>query len=55
MNIYLFTFGCAGSSLLCRDFYLVASGDYSVVVMQQLLVTVASLVAEQRLQAHGLP
>ena len=50
MREYLFIVGCAASSLLGRDFHLVvASGDYSLVMVQQLLVTAASLFAE-----HGL-
>ena len=47
--IYLFSFGCVGSSLLHAGFSLVvASGGYSVAV-SGLLTAVASLVAE-----HGL-
>ena len=53
LNFYLFIFGCAGSSLLLRDFSLVA--------MCGLLIAMASLVAEHGLwsvgsvvAAHGL-
>ena len=50
-SIYLFIFGCAGFSLLCNSFSLVAaSRDYSLVVALGLLITVASLVAEHRLE-----
>ena len=48
-------FGCAGSSLLCGLFSpVVMSGGSSPVVALGLLAAVASLVAERRLQAHGL-
>ena len=44
-SIYLFIFGCAGSSLLCGLFPLVAaSRNYSPLVVHGLLVAVASLV-----------
>ena len=33
---------------------VVASGDYSLVSVQGLLITVASLVVEHRLKAHRL-
>ena len=47
--IYLF-FVCAGS-LLCEGFLLliVASGGFSLVVVCELLIVVASFVAEQEL------
>ena len=45
---FLFFFGCAESSLLCR-FSLVESWGYSLVAVHGLLIAVASLVAE-----HGL-
>ena len=48
--IYLFIFGCCGSSLLCRLSLVVASG----VAVQKLLIAVASLVAEYGLQEHRL-
>ena len=48
--IYLFSFGCTGSSLVCRSFSLViASGDSSLVVVCELLIAVASLAVEHRL------
>ena len=47
--IYLFIFGCAGS-LLYEDFSpVVVSGGFCLVVVQGLLIAVASLVAEHRL------
>ena len=47
--------GCTESSLLHVGLSLVAaSGGYSVVVVCGLLTTVASFVAECRLQVHGL-
>ena len=42
--IYLFIFGCTGSSLLLKGFSLVASGGYSLVVVHGLLVAAASFV-----------
>ena len=48
--IYLFIFGCAGSSFAVRRLSLVAaSRGYSLVVVCGLLIVVASVVAEQRL------
>ena len=44
--IYLFTFGCAGSSLLCGLSLVVESEGYSLVAVRGLLIAVASLVAE---------
>ena len=47
LNLYIFIFGCAGSSLLS----LVAlSGGCSLIAVRGLLITVASLFAEHRLQ-----
>ena len=47
--IYLFIFGCAGSSFaVCRLSLVAASRGYSLVVVCGLLIVVAS-VAEQRL------
>ena len=44
-NLFIFIFCCAGSSLLCKGFSLVAeSGGFSLVVVGRLSVTVASLV-----------
>ena len=52
MYIILFikTFDCAGSSLLCWLSLAVASGSYSLVVVRGLLIEVASLISEYRLQ-----
>ena len=48
-RFFLF-FGCAGSSLLHTDFFLVAaSGGYSLVTGLKLLTVVAFLVAESNL------
>ena len=47
--LYLFIFGCVGSSLLCTGFSLVVASGGFFVVMRGLLVAWASLVAE-----HGL-
>ena len=50
LYIYLFIFDCAGSSLRCVGFSLVAaSWGYSVVAVHGPLIAVAFLVAE-----HGL-
>ena len=47
--IYLFIFGCAGS-LLYEDFSpVVVSRGFCLVVVQGLLIAVASVVAEHRL------
>ena len=43
--IYLFIFGCGRSSSLCGLFLVALSGDYSLVVVYQLLMA-TSLVAE---------
>ena len=48
--LFIFIFGCAGSSLLHRLFSLVvANGDCPPVVGPRLLIVVASLVGEHRL------
>ena len=53
-HLLVFSFGCAGSSLLLGGLSLVAAnGGYSVVVLG-LLIAVASLPAEHRLCVHGL-
>jgi len=44
------TTGCAGFSLLQGFSLVVASGGYSLIVVHKLLIAVASLVAEHRLQ-----
>ena len=50
MFLYLFIVGCTGYSLL-QGFSVVAeSGDYSLVVVPGLLIEVASLIVEHRLQ-----
>lgn len=48
-------FGCAGSSLQCADFSLVAaSWGYSLVVVHRLLIVVASPCESQALGPNGL-
>ena len=47
--IYLFTFGCAGFSLLYRLSLVAESRDYSLVVVCRLLVELASTAGEHRL------
>ena len=48
MNFFnLLIFGCAGSSLLRGLSLVVVSGGYSSIAVWGLLITVASLVAEQ--------
>ena len=48
--VYLFDFGCAESSLLCKLFSSCGNwGDYSLVVVHRLLTSVGSLFLE-----HGL-
>ena len=49
---YLFVFGCSGSLLLLR-LSLVVSRGYFLVVVCGLLIAVASLVSEHRLQSTG--
>ena len=61
-NIYLFIFGCAGSSFLCWLLCGCVKGGYSLVAMLRVLIVVASLVVERGLwgawasvvAAHGL-
>ena len=48
-KIYLFTFGCAGSSLLCMGFLQLWRLGTIVVVVCGLLVVITSVVAELRL------
>ena len=50
---YLFTFGCVGS-LLHAGFLQLRRAGLLFVVVCRLLIAVASLVAEHRLQVHGL-
>ena len=52
-NIYLFSIGCAGSSLWCQLFFRCHEQGLFFVEMLRLLVAVASLVVEHRLQAWG--
>ena len=47
---HLFTFHCVGSSLLCRLFSSCCERACSVVAVLELLIVVASLVAERGLQ-----
>ena len=47
--LYLFIFGCAGSSLLHGLFSGCSDGGYSLAVACRLLTVVASLVAEHSL------
>ena len=39
---YLYIYGCAGSLLQCRLFLVSASGGYSLVVVLEFLIAVAS-------------
>ena len=50
-KFFYFIFGCVGSSLLCAVFFFCSCGEQGLffVAVRQLLVAVASLVAE-----HGL-
>ena len=53
--IYLFIFGCSGSSYGLYGLSLAAvSRGYSLVAEHRPPIAVASLVAEHRLQPHGL-
>ena len=52
--LYLFTFGYAGSSLLQEGFLQLQRVGPTFTVVHRLLTVMTSLVAEQRLQAHGL-
>ena len=47
---FFLIFGCIGLCRFIRAFSGCAAWDYSLVVMHGLLITVASLVAEHRLQ-----
>ena len=52
---YLSIYDCAGSLLLCVGFFLfVVDRSYSIVAVHGLLIAVASLVDEHRLQVHRL-
>ena len=46
IRLYLFIFGCAGSSPLCGLSLVVEGRDPSLVAVHGLLIVVASLVAE---------
>ena len=48
-----FTFGSAGSLLVCGLSLLVVSGDYSAVFVQRLVVVVASLLQAWALGSVG--
>ena len=48
-NIYVFIFGCTGSSLLCGLSLIGVNGGDSPLAVHRLLIEVASLIAE-----HGL-
>ena len=52
--LYLFILGCTGSLLLCAGFLQLQRAGLLFVVVHGLLTAVASLVAEHKLQAHGL-
>ena len=52
-SIYLFIFGCVGSSLLLRKLSLVAIGGYCPVLVCGLLIAVTSLVVERGLSGCG--
>ena len=52
--LFLFIFGCFGSLLLCTAFSSCDEGGLLFVPVHRLLIAVASLVAEQGLQARGL-
>ena len=50
LKLFIYLFGCAGSSLLSAGLSLAAvSGGYSLVAVCGLLIAAASLVAEHRL------
>ena len=49
LKFYLFTYGSAGSSLLCELSLAVASGGYSLVAVSGFLTEVASLISESGL------
>ena len=51
--MYLLIFGCAGSSLLTGFSLVATSGGYSLVAMHGLLIAVASLIVEHRVQGTG--
>ena len=51
--IHLFIFGCVGSSLLHAGLLQLRRGGLLFVMVSGLLIAVATLVAEHRLQARG--
>ena len=53
-NFYLFIFYCAGFSLLIGLPLVAVSRSYSLAVVSRLLIAMACLVAEHRLQIRGL-
>ena len=53
-KLYLFIFGCTGSSLaVCGLSLVIVSRGCSLAAVRGLLIAVASLVAEHRLEVHG--
>ena len=52
--IYLFIFGCVGSSFLCEGFLQLRQAGATLIAVRRPLTIVASLVAEHRLQTHRL-
>ena len=55
-NIYLvfYFYGYGGSSSCTRAFFIYSKRELLVIVMQRLLIPVASLLVEHRLLAFGL-
>ena len=54
VNMVLFIFGCAGSSLLCGLSLVAVSGDAYLVAVCWLLIVVAFLVMEHQLKVCRL-
>ena len=52
--IYLVSFGCSGSLLLCRSFSICGEQGLCFVAACKLLIAAASLVEGHRPQVHGL-
>ena len=53
-KIYLFIFGCTGSSLLCGLSVIGVNGGYSLLVVYRLLVKWLLLLQSMGSEAHGL-
>ena len=51
LKFYLFSFGCAGSWLLCRHSVVAVSGGCSLAAVHELLIEVTSLTDEHKLLA----